>query len=204
MPPVADVVARKMRACAHELDAASKIAVRDASLVMKDSVLREAARVTGGDRKLGSMRNATLGARFDVRAVGDRHTSKLSATGPWQLVENDTDPHYIVAGLLGARSTRAGRQRMAGLAGSVAAFGGSARGVFGGVMPSTYTSRKGGTRVRNGKRAMTIGGNLRAYAAHPGTRGRRPWRKGIDSSQRVALQVMLRSDRTAARRGFMS
>lgn len=203
MSTVADTVARKMRACEAEVKAASRTGVRDASLVLKDGVLVSVRRVTGGDGRLGRMGNANLGAKFDIRQVEDRHTAKLQATGPWQIVENDTDPHFITAGLLGAKgSTRAGRQRAAALAGSVAAFGGSARGVFGGMQSSTYQSRKGGTRVRKGKRAMVIGGNLRAYAAHPGTRGRQPWRRGIDTARPAALQVLQRAEITAVVRGF--
>lgn len=203
MTSVADTVTRKMRACETEVRAASRTGVRDASLVMKDSVLVHVARVTGGDGRLGRMGNAQLGARFDVRQVDDRFTSKLQASGPWQIVENDTDPHFITAGLLGTEgTTRAGRQRAAANAGTIGAFGGSARGVFGGMQSSTYQSRKGGTRTRKGKRAMVIGGNLRAYAAHPGTRGRKPWRRGIDAARPAALRVLQRTEITAVVRGF--
>lgn len=196
---VSSVVAAKLQRCAVEVAGSSEKAVRGAALLLKTSVLNEAP------KSLRGMGGARLGAGFDVKKVEDRHTAFLRARGPWQIVEGDTDPHYIVAGLLGVDGgTRAGRQASARNAGTVGAFGGSARGVFGGVQAKTYTSRKGGQRTRRGARAMTIGGNLRAYASHPGTRGKRPWRHGIDKAKPAALALLHRSQTAAVIRGFRS
>lgn len=49
---------------------------------------------------------------------------------------------------------------------------------------SILPRRAKGSRRRGGKRALTIAGadGPRASARHPGTRGKQPWRKGVDSA----------------------
>lgn len=61
------------------------------------------------------------------------------------------------------------------------------------IMARSRFVTRGGKRVRQGMRssagkrlrgkaALTIGGNLRRWAAHPGTKGRRPFGRGVDKS----------------------
>ena len=65
------------------------------------------------------------------------------------------------------------------------AFGGSAAGMFGALLGATRTTRSGAVRSQ-GAAALTIGGDLRAYARHPGTRG-----KGFFQKARVASESKL-------------
>ena len=176
---------------AQEVSQAGRSAVAAALLEVKGSVERERKRVTstGRLRNVGSS-GARLGVRFDVK--GKRNpTGMIRATGPWQLVEFDTQRHFIVAKGLGFKSTRASRGERARSAGSAATFGGQARGVFGGF-------------DRKGKKALTIGGLPRAYAAHPGTRGREPFKKGVEAGTQKAIDVVNKAHTTAILKGFRS
>lgn len=103
----------------------------------------------------------------------ERVTTMLRWQGPVHLVEGDTAPHVIAARRL---ATRAGARRR--LLGSRAEFGGSVRGAFG-----------AGRSVKRGKRALTIGPNVRAFAFHPGTRGRRFWARNKASAHRITTTV---------------
>lgn len=125
----------------------------------------------------------------------DTITTLLSWRGAVHLIEGGAQRHIIGARLLGTRGAIRGKTARLG-AGS--AFGGSNRGVFGrfkeNVNYNQYgsvrqQSAKGTTRRRSGKRALTIGPNLRAYAFHPGMKGRRFWRKNVDSAQKITTTV---------------
>lgn len=186
----ARIQAQSLRMAAEIADA-SRSACAAALLEVKGSVERERKRVTstGRLRNVGSS-GALLGVRFDVK--GKRNpTGLIRATGPWQLVENDTQRHFIVAKGLGERSTRAVRAGRASRAGTITAFGGQARGIFGGV-------------GAKGKRALVIGGMPRAYAAHPGTRGRQPFKKGVEAGVPKAIEVVNKAHTTAILKGFRS
>lgn len=100
----------------------------------------------------------SIRVRDDVK--GDRNaTAIVRYTGPAHLINNDTSRHFIGARKLGTRKSLAAKS--AGV-GAVTAFGGSASGAFGSLRS-----------VKRGAKALTIGSNLRAYAFHPGTRGKR-------------------------------
>ena len=113
---------------------------------------------------------------YDVQG-GMNATTLVAFRGPVHFVFGNTKQHIIGAKLLGTRNsikTKAGR------IGATAAFGGSNRGVFGKMQKKVnyniYGSVRqqaatGKLRTRAGKQALTIGGNLRAYAFHPGTHG---------------------------------
>lgn len=112
-------------------------------------------------------------------SIGDttRGTSNVVTLIRWQgpvhLVEGDTARHVIAAKGL---ATRAGARKR--LLGGRAEFGGSVRGSFGAFRT-----------VKRGKRALTIGPNLRAYAFHPGTKGRRFWRKNVEAANKITTTV---------------
>lgn len=114
--------------------------------------------------------------------------------GPAHLVDRPTEAHWIVAARLGERSSRASRQSAASAAGSLRAFGGTGRGRFGGLAALSRTTRSGRTVTARGKQALTIRGDLRAYAAHPGTKGKGFFRRG---KQRAEQEIPI-----AARREF--
>lgn len=100
-------------------------------------------------------------------------TVLIAYGGPVHLVIGKTKGHIIAAKLLG---TRSGLRTRAGRLGEV----GTNRGVFGTKQVYVNYSRYGSVRQqakmgvlrrREGKHALTIGGNLRAYARHKGTHG---------------------------------
>lgn len=124
---------------------------------------------------------------------GTGATVKVEFRGPIHLLFMPTKPHIIGAKLLGTRNSIRSKQ---GRIGATAAFGGSNRGVFGKkqikVNYNQYGSvrqqaMKGVLRTREGKHALTIGGNLRAYAFHPGTKGERTaWPEAKAAALRIA------------------
>jgi hypothetical protein len=105
---------------------------------------------------------------YDVQG-GMNATTLVSFRGPVHFVFGNTKQHIIGAKRL---ATRGGLKARSAKLGANAAFGGSNRGAFGKMRAATVTNRGGVTRAFNGKQALTIGGNLRAYAFHPGTNGK--------------------------------
>ena len=127
------------------------------------------------------------GRKVSIRddTAGTAHvTTLIRWQGPVHLVEGPTAKHFIGARHLGTRGSLRAKSRRVG---ATAAFGGSNRGAFGSFLSTT--TRRGVTRTRRGKKALTIGGNLRAYAFHPGTKGRRFWAKNKATARTVATTV---------------
>lgn len=112
-----------------------------------------------GKRPAGKRKIVTAG--YDL--TNDGRAVVVTYKGPAHLINNPTRPHFIAASAFGSRSVLAGAGRGIG---AVTAFGGTGRGMLTGL------SQKGRRRARSGKRALTIGSNLRAYAFHPGTPGK--------------------------------
>jgi hypothetical protein len=167
---------------------------RDVTIRALDSELRRIA-------PSGRLRNAgPVSVRSQQVNVGGQNQAQfvISAQGNWQLIENNTKAHFIVAKLLG--KTR--RSRASGAANSVSfrqgSGGDAASGWFGAQLAREYQSRvrsganKGDTvtKTRKGAKALTVGGVLRAYAKHPGTKGQHPWRKGRERAEKLAPKAM--------------
>lgn len=136
-----------------------------------------------------------IGARYDLKAKGaGEGQAVVTYTGPAHLVNNPTRPHVIAAkrlGLTRRRSTsRAARERDVTLA-----FGGSAAGMFGALRAATRTTRSGAERS-NGAAALTIGSELRAYARHPGTRGKHFFEKAREIAEHTLPAVYQRKQVT--------
>lgn len=123
---------------------------------------------------------------YDVQG-GMNATTLVAFRGPVHLVLGNTKPHIIGAKRL---TTRSGFKLRSATLKSNAASGISNAGTFGklrsatvntrarsknveafGVKVGKIQTRAAGKKAFNGKRALTIGGNLRAYAFHPGTHG---------------------------------
>lgn len=114
---------------------------------------------------------------YDVQG-GMNATTLVSFRGPVHFVFGNTKQHIIGAKLLGTRNSIRKKSKLIGIN---AAFGGSNRGAFGKMQKQVNYNQygsvrqqaaKGVLRTRAGKQALTIGGNLRAYAFHPGTGGK--------------------------------
>lgn len=143
-----------------------RLAVEEGSLAAKTIMLAAAAAkgLTPGDKLAGRRWNV----RYDVRGTNNP-TALVRYTGPFHLFDNPTSPHVITAKRLGKRTSRRGRQARAATGGA-GAFGG-----FG---------------ERGGAKALTIGGNLRAYANHPGTSGARTFPAAKVIAHRRVPRVM--------------
>lgn len=117
----------------------------------------------------GRLRNVgKSGTSLSVRAnvAGTEHpTGLVSAQGPWQLVENDTKAHPIIAKGVGKQFKGRGSGHAKKQAKYNALFGGDQAGVYGGTKP---------LRTPYGPRYRVN---------HPGTRGKHPWRDGVVAAQ---------------------
>lgn len=123
----------------------------------------------------------------------------VSYDGAMQVVLGSTKQHIIGAKLLGTRNSIRKKARRIG---ANAAFGGSNRGTFGSIQRYVNYNRYGSTRqqamkgelrLRAGAQALTIptgSGNLRAYAFHPGTAGKRQvWPESKAAAQQIGSQM---------------
>lgn len=124
----------------------------------KDIFATERSRVITGSTPVSSK----IRERYDLR----QREVMIRYTGPAHLINNPTSRHFIGARMLGTRSSLRNKSRNVG---TIAAFGGSNRGAFGQFAQ--------GAHRRKGKRALTIGGNARAYAFHPGSPGKQFFQK---------------------------
>lgn len=124
-----------------------------------------------------------ISAFYDLTKTG--RGVVIGMRGPAHLVANPTKPHFI--GPRGFGSLAAQRRLGAGI-GAIRAFGGTGRGVFAGAGGDReFHTASGGrmvSRRRRGKRALTIGTDLRGYAFHPGTKGKSFFRQARKVAER--------------------
>lgn len=156
-------LADKFTRLATAIPRANAEATSNAALFAKDEFIKGG--VAAGLRKGGNLPSSSRGrwgARYDVKGAVNA-TALVRYTGPVHWAFAGTRPHIIVARQL---TTRTGGRRRQARVGAMAAFGGSNRGVFGSFR-----------NVRRGAKALTVPGasTPRAYAFHPGQRGRNAW-----------------------------
>ena len=181
-------LAAKMNRYATTIPRVNKRAVESSALLMKDTALAELDKVAPRRKVNVGRSGSRLGVRYDVKGIGNP-TALVRATGPWQIVENDTRAHVIAAARLGTKNAIRART------GEIALSGGGVR--FGRLLPTTRTTRSGAVQQRAGKRALTINGSVRAYAFHRGTKGRHPWRKAVDKATPKLVEQFRRGHRAA-------
>lgn len=104
---VADIAAR-MTAAQNAADKAAKQTVATAALKAKLAIQSGSPARLRGVGKSG----AKLGVSYRLSGAGARTTATVRATGPWQLIEEDTRPHVI-------RSKRRGRKKGRGGQGAI-------------------------------------------------------------------------------------
>ena len=175
----------------------------EATALHVKGLFQASAASAGALGKSPAGKRKVIGARYDFK---NRKTVGLAAgsvvityTGPAHLLNNPTAPHFIGARRLGSRRRLSG---MSARVGATAAFGGSNRGAFGGLLPAERVTRSGAVRS-GGKRALTIGSNLRAYAFHPGTRGKGFFQRAKAAAEATAPRVYARAGLTEPlRRNF--
>lgn len=166
-------LAGKMNRIATTIPKATERGVRDAAKSAELTIYNTAARK--GVQRTSLIAKRPWGVRGSVRANGPKSTAFVRIIGPFHLVESKTNPHVIVARRLATRT--AARKRTAEIA-----LSGDERVSFGKLRATTRVRRNGEVVARSGKAALTINGNLRAYAYHRGTRG-----KGIFAEAKVRI-----------------
>jgi hypothetical protein len=180
-----DELAKKMVAAGTGLVRNNGDAVAAMANGYKNAVLDQARKDSGGDLKLSRWgKNGTkLNAGYDVK--GGAQASALlrpRPAGPWRVLEDGARPHLIVPGL----TRRQGRALT--LFSVLAGQGGSLDGYDVGALAATARgnrNNRGGSRRRARGRALNIGGDLRAWAQHPGTKGKKTWSKGLAKGDKV-------------------
>lgn len=170
------------------IEGAQRKAVGDAALMLKRSIEQQTAIATKGsmgfsnmDRRLGRSGRSIEGkgpsrltVGYDI--VGERNpTALLVARGPWGLIEYGSGAHTIVPrmaslsrkGVGRAKYERAATQRRLDIA-----FGG--RGALSGVPPLGGGAGGGGRPVYR--------------VNHKGTKGKRPFHRGIEMVRSIAAR----------------
>lgn len=109
---------------------------------------------------------------YDVRGRLNP-TALVRIRGSFHLVESDTKLHIIAAKRLATRSAQ--RARL----GEIALSGG-------GVKFGRYRSLRSG----GGKRALLVNGSPRAYAVHPGTKGKHIFRDSVKRAERAVPPII--------------
>lgn len=150
----------------------------DAGQKMHEALIRKDS---GGDLKLsgvgaakGRGGNAKVGVRFKVEKRGPSPSGVLTATGPLQIINNDTAGRVIrSAYLYGGR-------------------GNARKGMIGPVLPGTFSARRGsfiGPVMSNRAVLRLPDGGFRQSVRHPGTKGKQSWQRGA----RVARPIVTKS-----------
>ena len=150
----------KLGAVAKSIPDMQKVAARESAMLVKQTALAHLGQAIGADLVMsgaGKGKGAKLGVRFDVGQKGQAETTAfVRAVGPWQLVESRNRPH-----LIGPKGVRVSARRKGTRAQRLSAIdaGGA---VFGKSDVLRFSD-----------------GSFRRWAAHPGTRGKYPWRNAM-------------------------
>lgn len=161
---------------AKAVEAGSVDTVKRSAEMAKAEQLKRMKADSGGDLKLsgvnkakGRAGNAPIGASYKVTKSGSTATAVVKATGPLQIINNDTQSRRI--GSAWAGGTRARR--------SVA------------VGPVAASSSGGGRRA-----VLNTPFGFRRSVRHPGTTGKDTWQLGRGDAEPKIRQTM--SKRTTA------
>lgn len=166
---------------ARTIEGASKETVNTAAARAKAVQERAIASVAGGDMSLsgvnrakGRTGGAKVGVNYKLEMNGSSPQAFLKATGPLQLIENNTAGHVI-------RSAYTSGARRKGFIGPTAA-GQFTTGKGKGFIGPTVSDRRGVIAIP--------GVGFRRSARHPGTTGQQPWFKGRKLAEPVIRQSM--------------
>lgn len=179
-------LAAKLEKAGAVISGANRPAIEAAAQTYKAAVLATGARDTGGDLRLSRWgRNGLkLNAGYDIKGAGPLVSATINPRpmGPWKVLEYGAKPHVIAAGL----SRRQGQalQLFAVMAGGRGDYD---LGALSSIAQGNRNNRRS-SRGR-GKRALTIGANLRPYARHPGTKGKQTWSQGFKAGSKPAATV---------------
>lgn len=172
--------ARDMELAAAALRGAVPVsAVSKAALLVKQSTKGEMDKITSSGRfsHVGKS-GAAVGVSFTVKP-GASATALVRATGPWQLVENDTKPHTEFSRSVGKLGRRADGLLDRSKAGRREARERLLNAVF------------GGAGAFAGAKALKLpGGIFRYRVTIPRIPGRHPWSHGVDKALPLVEETM--------------
>jgi hypothetical protein len=179
---------QNLRALLTAAQDAPLLAVERAAFVTKQVVVRALQADVGGEQRLSGARDAKVGVGYQMARTGAAQ-AVVRALGPWQLFNNQTARHLIIARALGTRSTA---RALTGQLGARTAFGGSGRSLFQGSQREFTGSKKAISEGRGiaAKKALTTPQGLRAFAFHPGTSGKRTWQRGVAAAEGEAVREL--------------
>lgn len=179
---------------------ANKAATTKAALAYKDATLDQGRKAVGSDLRLSrwGRKGVKINVGFDVDDSGGRSvaTVKPRPLGVWKVLEYGAEPHLIVPGL--TRRQRKAMSLFSAMAGgrgdyNVAELAATARG---------NRNNRSGSRRKKRRVPLKIGGNVRAWARHPGTSPKRTWSKGIAGGTDDALDAYKRAQSEALVKAF--
>lgn len=186
----ADIAGRVLK-LAKVVESGSVETVKAAAEAAKAEQLKRMRADSGGDLKLsgvnkakGRAGNAKIGVSYRVRkaaGVGVDATAMIRATGPLQIINNDTAGRVIRS----AYSTNTRRTKRV--------KGGSSRGFVGPVLPGQFAGGR--------KAVLNIPGvGFRRSARHPGTKGKDTWQVGRKAAEpKIRAQMSKRTTTTLAK-----
>ena len=148
--------------------AAAKAAKEQEARIRKDSGGDMALSGVGKGNNRGG--NAKVGVRVKVNKSKTSPSALVAASGPLQIINNDTAGHVI-------RSTRArGRQR---------------KGFIGPTIGGQFSKNNGRFIGPEKAAVLSIPGiGVRASARHPGTKGKQTWQVGRKKAEPIATKAM--------------
>lgn len=153
--------------------AGRKDAVNKAALEAKNTILDQLDTVVPSRRlrNVGSS-GAKLGIGYDIKGF-QNPTALVQARGPWQFIEYDNAPHWITS-KYGGGSRKSRAQRLGGMANPRAR---------GNASTSFLGNYEGGGNPGVGGSVRVPSAGYRRWARHPGTKGKRPFAKGIERAR---------------------
>jgi len=166
---------------ARAIESASKDTVNTSALRAKVVQEKAIASVAGSDMSLSGANKAKgrpggvkVGVRYKLEMRGSSPQAFLRATGPLQLIENNTAGHVIR---------------------SAYTSGAARKGFIGPGASGQFSTARGGNfigpTVSNRRGVISIPGvGFRRSARHPGTTGQHPWRKGRKLAEPIIQQSM--------------
>jgi hypothetical protein len=161
-------------------------AVAASANTYKTTVLAESRKDSGGDNRLSRWgKNGTkLNAGYSIKGnVNAEAVLTPRPAGPWRVLEDGARAHLIVPGLT-RRQSRA-LTLFSFMAGQGGDLGGYDIGALSSMSRGNRNNR-GGSRRRKNVKPLVIGGNVRAWARHPGTKGKGTWSAGLRKGDKLA------------------
>ena len=186
----------KLNRYATKLELNDRDAMREAGDRTTKLLNIQARMATGGDQLLSGYRAGGKGKPVPLRAVSRLEKRKggyqayVRARGPWQLVENDVEPHMVTSRRTVAPAEFRGRDKRGRRRRNSKAS--RERAVLGGA-----------TLLGPGKLKWQEGGKDKfAQFTIASSKGRQPWAKGVAQAKPVTTRMFVERQRRTIRESF--